>query len=152
MGGLILIMSCEFSSRHDMWSSRYQCNYIEPPVIGNKRLTRSMFDHLWSCVRFSRHQHPITEGMSMKDWKFQLINEHIKNLNKHIMERISPSERLCVDEIFRIWYGLGCDWTNISMSRYGQMYQKPDSGCKIQDTCCGRCILMQSLKLVMGKT
>ena len=31
------------------------------------------------------------------------------------------------------------------------MYQTPDSGCKIKDTCCGRSMVMLELKLVKGK-
>ena len=36
-----------------------------------------------------------------REW--QLVNDHIENFNRHRLERLSPSERLCVDEIFSRW-------------------------------------------------
>ena len=64
----------------------------------------------------------------MKEWECQLVNEHIEISNKHILERLSPSERLCMDEIFNIWYGVVGDWVNLSLSRYVQMDHNPDYG------------------------
>ena len=98
---LILITRYEFASRHDIWSSRSWCKYIKTPGIGNIGLTRPRFDNLWSCIRFSRHQHPRLEGMNIKEWGWKLFNDHIEKFNTHRLERLSPSESLCVDEIFR---------------------------------------------------
>ena len=47
--------------------------------------------------------------MNMKEWYYNLVNDHIENFNKHRMERFSLSEILCVYESLRIWYGLGGD-------------------------------------------
>ena len=55
---LILIMRYEFSSRRDMWSSKYQCKCIKLPGKVTTGLLRPSFDHLWPFVQFSRHQHP----------------------------------------------------------------------------------------------
>ena len=38
------------------------------------------------------------------------------------------------------------------MPQYVQMYHKPDACFEIQDTFCGRIIVMLKLKLVKGKT
>ena len=62
-----------------------------------------------------------------------------------------PSERLCVDEIFRIWYGLGGECINLSLPHYVQMDRKPYAGCKIQDICYERSMVVLNLKLVKGK-
>ena len=57
-----------------------------------------------------------------------------------------------MDEIFRSWYGLGGDWINLGPPHYVQMDCKPDAGCKIQDNCYGRSMVMMKLKLAKGKT
>ena len=73
-------------------------------------------------------------------------------INIHILKRYSPPERLCVDEIFSRWYALGGDWTNLSLTHYVQMGLKPDSGCKIHDTCCGSRMVLVNLKCVNSNT
>ena len=81
-----------------------------------------------------------------------MANEHIDNFNKHGMERLSPSEIICVDEIFSRWYRLGGEWINLGLPQYVHIDHKTDYGCNIQDTCCRRSIVMLKLKLVKGKT
>ena len=49
-------------------------------------------------------------------------------------------------------YGLGGNWINPSLSQYVNMDRKPVAGYKIQDTCCGRSMVMLNSKLVKGKT
>ena len=63
----------------------------------------------------------------------------------------SPSERLCVDERFRIWYFLRGYWINLSISHYVHMDFKTYDGYKIQDTCCGRSMVMLKLNLLKIK-
>ena len=46
-GVLILTTCCKFPSRHDMWYSRSQYKYIGTTEMGNKGLTRQMFDNMW---------------------------------------------------------------------------------------------------------
>ena len=53
--------------------------------------------------------------MNIKEWEWQLVNDHIENFDRHRPERFSPSERICVDESFRRWYGLGGNWINLGM-------------------------------------
>ena len=50
----------------------------------------------------------------------------------HRLTRLYTSERLCVYEIFRRWYGLVGDWINIGLPQYVQMYQNPDYAYIIQ--------------------
>ena len=37
----------------------------------------------------------------MEEWEWQLVNDHIENLNRNILEMFSPSEILFVYEISR---------------------------------------------------
>ena len=66
--------------------------------------------------------------MNTKDWDWKLDNEHIKIFNKHVMARFSPSDRLCVDVSFSIWYDLGVDWIYLDLTHYLQMDRKTDDG------------------------
>ena len=135
-----------------MWYSRYQFKHISTPYMEKKGLTSPRFDNLLSCIKFSRQQHPRMEGMDMKEWEWQLVNNHIKNFNTHRLESLYPSESLCVEIVFSIWNGSGGDWIKLGLPHYGQMYWKPYAGCGIQDTCCGRSMVMLKLKLVKGRT
>ena len=64
----------------------------------------------------------------MKEWEWQLVNDHIENFNSHRLERLYTSERLCGDESFIRWYGLGGDWINLGLPHYVQMDRKPYAG------------------------
>ena len=46
----------------------------------------------------------------------------------HIISRHSTSDRLCEDEIFSIWYGLGGDWINLGLPNYVNMDRNTDDG------------------------
>ena len=88
----------------------------------------------------------------MKEWEWQLVNDHIDNFDNNRLAMFSPPERLGMDESFIIWLGLGGDWFNLCLPHYVQMYCKPDAGCKIQDACCKRSMAMMKLKLVKDKS
>ena len=115
-GILISITSYELAAWSDMWYSRSMCKYIESTGIGKIDLTRPMFDNLWSFIWFSRHHHPRTEGVNIKEW--QMVDDHIEKSNCYRLERLSLPERLFADESFGRWYGLGGYWVNLSISKY----------------------------------
>ena len=68
------------------------------------------FNNLWSCIQFPIQKQARPEGVNMKYWEWQLVNNQIENSNKNILERFYPSDTLYVDESFRRGYGLGGDW------------------------------------------
>ena len=53
---------------------------------------------------------------------------------------------------FSRWYGLGGGWIKLGLPHFVQMYQKIDAVCKIQDSSCGKSMVMPKLKLVKGNT
>ena len=55
---------------------------------------------------------------------------------------------ICVDESISRWYGLGGHWIDIGLSHYVAIYPKPENGCEIQNSACGRSGLMLHLELV----
>ena len=67
--------------------------------------------------------------MNLKEWECQLVNDHINNFDKHILEMFSPSERIGIYESLSIQFGLGGDWVNLGLTHYMQMDCKPDAGC-----------------------
>ena len=70
----------------------------------------------------------------MKEWEWQLVNDHIKIFKSHRLKKLSPQEGLYLDVSFSRWYGFGGDWINPGMPNYVQMDHKPQYGYKIQDT------------------
>ena len=87
----------------------------------------------------------------MKEWEWQLANDHIEKINEHRMEILSPWERLCVGQKSSWCYRLRDIWTNLIMSRYVQMDCETNYGWKIQDNLCDKIISMLKLNLVKGK-
>ena len=55
---------------------------------------------------------------------------------------------ICVDESISRWYGHGGHWINIGLPMYIAIDRKPENGCEIQNSCCGRSGIMMRLKLV----
>ena len=84
-------------------------------------------------------------GVAVDGWPYRFF------FNKHRLERLSLSDRICVNESFSRWYSLGYYQINLGLSHHVQMDCKSDSGCKIQDNCFGSIIVMMKLKLVKGK-
>ena len=92
------------------------------------------------------------EGINIKELERHLVNNHNKKFNRHILEILCPSERLCVDEIFSRWYGLGGDWINLVLPHYVQTDCKSDTRYKVQDNFCGINMVMMKLTLVKDNT
>jgi Transposase IS4 len=46
------------------------------------------------------------------------------------------------------WYGAGGNWINIGLPMYAVIDRKPENGCEIQNSACGRSGVMLRLKLV----
>ena len=75
-----------------------------------------------------------------------------KNFSMNILERFSHLDIIYVDRRLSIWYVLGFYWVNLGFPHYVQMDCMPDAGYKIQDTFCGRNMVILKLNLVKGKT
>lgn len=69
-------------------------------------------------------------------------------MNHHREECAVPSEFICVDESISRWYGVGRSWTGVGIPTYIEMDWKPDKGCKIETSCCGRSKIMLRLGVV----
>ena len=72
----------------------------------------------------------------------------VKRFNDYRAQSSIPSEMICVGESISRWYGQGGDWTNYRLPHYVAIDRKSESGCEIQDSCCGVSGIMMRLKVV----
>ena len=72
------------------------------------------------------------------------------NFNEHRANYFTPSDCICVDESMSRWYGQGGHWINHGLPQYVAIDRKPENGCEIQNSACGRSGVMLRLKLVKG--
>jgi len=97
---------------------------------------------------------PITrpDDMSSEHYRWCLIQDFIDRINEHRVNFFHPSNIVCVDESISRWYSLGGSWINKGLPHYVAIDQKPEDGCEIQDSCCGRSNIMMRLKLFKSAT
>jgi hypothetical protein len=77
-----------------------------------------------------------------------LVEGFVINLNEHKRNYFTPSSLICADESMSRWYGLGGHWINMGLPMYVAMDRKPEDGCEIQSSCCGKSGIILQLKLV----
>jgi Transposase IS4 len=149
IGVVILCTKYEFNNRSDLWAEHPASKYEVAPALGRRTgMKRKRFDELWSCIRFSNQPAQCPEGMSLETYRWMLIDGFIRNFNQHRANNFIPSDRICVDESFSRWYGQGGNWINHGLPMFISMERKPEDGCEIQNSSCGRTGIMLRLKLV----
>ena len=79
-----------------------------------------------------------------------LIDDFVKHFNTYRADYFNPSDLICVDESMSRWYGQGGHWINHGLPQYVAIDRKPENGCEIQNSACGRSGVMLRLKLVKG--
>ncbi len=72
----------------------------------------------------------------------------MERFNQHRVETFPPSDLICVDKSISRWYGQGGNWINHGLPMYVAIDRKPENGCEIQNSACGRSGVMLRLKLV----
>ena len=68
--------------------------------------------------------------------------------NQHREDNFIPGEWICADESISRWYGLGGYWINIGLPMYVAIDRKPENGCEIQNSACGKSGVMLRLQIV----
>jgi hypothetical protein len=89
--------------------------------------------------------------MTYQEWGWMKVDGYVDKLNKHMASKYTPSDKLCIDESFSKWYGLGGFWLNKGLPHYVSMERKPVDSCEIQTLADARSRVMMQLKLVKGK-
>jgi Transposase IS4 len=148
-GITILITRYEFGDRASLWATEPPNKYIPAPSIGTRTgMSRNRYDIIIKCLVWSFQPPTRPEGMSSEEHRWMLVTDFVNNLNEHKKNYFIPSTLICVDESMSRWYGLGGHWINIGLPMYVAMDRKPEDGCEIQNSCCGKSGILLQLKLV----
>jgi hypothetical protein len=150
-GILILITKHEFGSRGDLWNESPPSKYEGAPRFGRTGMSKNRFEDLIRCFRWSEQPPVRPEDMTSEHYRWLLVDDFVEAFNSHRETNFVPSDRICVDESMSRWYGQGGSWINIGLPNYVAIDRKPDSGCEIQSSCCGRSGIMLRLRLVKTK-
>jgi Transposase IS4 len=148
-GVMVLMTRFEFSKRDSLWSSRRTSKFIPPVELGITGMSRTRFRDMRAAIRFSE-QGDETE-MTSSQHRWSLVTGFVDAINSHRKEFFEPSELICVDESISRWYGLGGSWIDKGLPHYVAIDRKPESGCEIQNSACGRSGIMLQLKLVVSR-
>lgn len=137
--------------RQNLWGGKAQESKYLPSIDLNKTpMGRNRFDAIWYAMRWSRQVPERPDNMTSEEWRWQLIDDHVDNFNKHRASTFVPSGEICADESVVRWYGLGGAFVNFGLPMYVELERKPDSGCEIQDICCVQSKVMLQLKIVQS--
>ena len=147
-GVMLLATRFEFGSRASLWSNVTTNKYIPAPSFGQTGMPRKRFDDLWMCIRFSEQPPNRPSEMTSEQYRWRLVDDFVKNFNKHRAQNFFPSDEICVDESMSRWYGQGGHWINHGLPMYVAIDRKPENGCEIQNAACGRSGVMLRLKIV----
>ena len=136
-GILVLMTRFEFGNKLDLWRTEPSSKYTAAPCFGRTGMGRDRFVDILRHVRFSWQ--PDTQGeLTSVQWRWALVEEFVDSINSHIEQHVTPSDLLCVEESISRWYGRGGHWIEDGLPHYVAIDRKPENGCEIQDTCCGR--------------
>ena len=147
-GVMILCTRYEFTSRASLWSTTAPSKYVTAAGLGKTGMSRQRFDDLWRYIVWSEQPTVQPEGMSHEKHQWMLVDGFVHQYNRHRETDFIPSDLICVDESISRWYGQGGHWINHGLPMYVAIDRKPENGCEIQNSCCGRCGIMMRLKLV----
>ncbi len=147
-GVLILVTRFEFAARASLWSNTAPFKYQPAPSFGKTGMSRHRFDSLMSSIRFSRQPSVRPDHMSTEAYRWMLVDGFVENFNRYRETNFFPLDVICADESISRWYGQGGYWINHGLPQYIAIDRKPEFGCEIQNSCCGRSGIMMRLKLV----
>jgi Transposase IS4 len=148
LGIVILSTKYEFTTRASLWSKTAATKYELPPNFGRLGMNRKRFDEIWKNIRFAYQPTEKHPDMSSERQRWLLVDGFVKNFNDHRKETFIPSDLICVDESISRWYGQGGDWINHGLPMYVAIDRKPENGCEIQNSACGRSGVMLQLNIV----
>ena len=148
LGIMILCTKFEFRTRSSLWSTTPVSKYIPAPSFGTTGMSRMRFDDIWRYICWSKQPAERPPDMTSEQFRWRLVDDFVDAFNDHRASTFQPSELICVDESISRWYGKGGHWINHGLPMYVAMERKPDNGCEIQNSACGKSGIMMRLKLV----
>ncbi len=143
-GVLVLMSRYEFGPRRELWMTSSANKYIPAP-----NFTRIMPNHRFELLRTNVRFSSSTAYADMENCnRWSLVDDFVAAINMHREEFVSPSDFICVDESMSRWYGLGGDWIDVGLPTYRAIDRKPENGCEIKASACGRSGIMLRLEIV----
>lgn len=118
-----------------------------PLMMFSRFMSYNRFEQLRKNVRFS-FQPTSERDREEPSCRWKLVDDFVDAINKHREEFFTPSEMLCVDESISRWYGVGGHWLGVGLPMYITMDRKPENGCKIQSSCCGKSGMLTRLQII----
>eukprot|EP00171_Calliarthron_tuberculosum_P023795 IDg23795t1 len=141
-GILVLATRYEFGNRAELWSNTAATKHLDAPAFGHKTgVPRKLFDTIWQCLAFSETLDANTESSSTRR-RWSLISDFIDAFNTYRASNFKPSESISR------WYGQGGSWIEHGLPMCVAIDRKPENGCEIQNSACGRSGIMMRLHLV----
>ena len=144
IGVLVLMSRYEFGPRRNLWATSSSYKYLPAPNF-TRIMPSHRFETLRCCIRFSASA-DIGESDDSNRWS--LVDDFVKAINDHREMYVTPSDLICVDESMSRWYGLGGDWIDVGLPTYRAIDRKPENGCEIKSSACGRSGIMLRLEIV----
>ena len=149
LGIIMLITQFEFTTRASLWIRAPNSKYIPAPNLGvTTGMSNPQFDELWRALRWSEQTKERPYGMPHAENWWMLIDNMVELFNQYREESFLPSEWICVDESISRWYGIGGGWISIGITMYISIDSKPENGCKIQSSACGKSGVILCLLIV----
>lgn len=143
--GIIILMSrFEFGPRRDLWETKSDNKYI-PATNFALFMKHHRFETLRANIRFSNNGSNVDDGMPNR---WALVDDFVTAINRHREMFVTPSDLICVDESMSRWYGLGGDWIDVGLPTYRAIDRKPENGCEIKNSACGRSGIMLRMEIV----
>ena len=143
-GVLVLMSRFEFGPRRELWQTTSQNKYVPVPNF-TRIIPYHRFEMLRMCIRYS---HSGGTGDVDGDNRWSLVDDFVTAINLHREMYVTPSELICVDESMSRWYGLGGDWLDVGLPTYRAIDRKPENGCEIKTSACGRSGILLRMEIV----
>eukprot|EP00171_Calliarthron_tuberculosum_P005610 IDg5610t1 len=121
---------------------------LSAPCFGTKTgMPRNRFEDIWSPWCSASKGERAADELSEKH-RWRLVDDFVEAINHHRAANFVPSDLICVDESMSRWYGQGGHWIEHGLPQYVAIDRKPENGCEIQNSACGRSGVMMQLQLV----
>ena len=142
--GIFLLMTrFSFGSRRDLWNRVGKHRFIPAPQFG-RYMPFKIFEDLRKHISFCALKEQDTAEQTVVDdfrgeqKRWNLCEVFLNATNTHREQHFKPCEFICVDESISRWYGKGGSWLSEGIPHYVALDRKPENGCEIQSSACGR--------------
>jgi Transposase IS4 len=95
---LFLFQNSSSKTHASLLSTNPSSKYDLAPAFCRPGMSRKRFDLLWECIQWSHQPRLEPPGMSSERFRWQHVDDFVKNWNEHQAKNFVPSECIWVDE------------------------------------------------------